>query len=316
MRAVFYVAVLSGASLMTVLGSVSAYCQDGSAAQSMRDFEKTERQQDETLRQQNENQQQMAQQNSDPAMGITAQPKFSVKQGKIQPGTMVHVTCPTHYAVIYYTTNGWSPTTSSRRYTGPIPITATTTLQAIAQAPKMTQSSITQASYKVNGPATPVLPLVLAADGVLHAKTRLHLATNSTVSSKTAEVGDKLDIVLDQDVKVGDAVVIAKGTAVDATIAIADPAGTVGEPGDIAFEVHSLAVRGIQIPIKGGESLEGISHQKRAFITAAALTVTFVGAVAAVMMTHGGQAEIKPGMKFTGAVVADTPLLALNPDRR
>jgi hypothetical protein len=34
------------------------------------------------------------------------------------------------------------------------------------------------------------------------------------------------------------------------------------------------------------------------------------------MMTHGGQAEIKPGMKFTGAVVADTPLLALNPDRR
>jgi len=142
--------------------------------------------------------------NSGPSISVTSLPQFSVKSGEVKAGTTVSISCPTKNAVIYYTTTGWTPTTSSRRYTGPVILLATTQLQAIAVAPDMASSFYASASYKVKGPALTVFPLKIGADGVLHAKTRLHLATNSTVSSKNAKIGDKIPILLDQDVKVGD----------------------------------------------------------------------------------------------------------------
>jgi len=243
-----------------------------------------------------------AQQNTGPVIAYTTQPTFSVKSGVVAPDTTVRINCATHYAVIYYTTNGWAPTTESRRYTGPIPIHATTQLQAIAQAPNMIHSLITRANYIVKGPAPLVLPLPLTIDGVLHAKTRLHLVTNSTVNSKTAQVGDSISLLLDQDVKFGDAVVVPKGTPVDATITEADRAGVAGIPGDMAFEVHSLTVRGIQIPLKGGETIEGADRYKSRMF----LIVPIAGLAS--LAIHGYDAEIKPGMTFTVAVAADTPL--------
>ena len=249
--------------------------------------------------------------NTPSAAAVTHAPSFSVKKGTVPAGTMVRIKCPTHYAVIYYTTNGWTPTISSRRYTGPITIKASTQLQAIAVAPNMLQSMLAQTSYTVKGPSIPVYPLALANDGVLHAKTRLHMVTNSTVNSKTAAVGDKIDILLDQDIKLGNFVIIPKGTPVDATITIADHSGIIGAPGDIAFEVHSLVLPGVEIPLKGGESLEGVNHVKRSAITFMALGLSVVGTIPAIMM-HGGQAEIKPGMTFTVAVAQDTNLLTWN----
>jgi mannose-6-phosphate isomerase-like protein (cupin superfamily) len=168
----------------------------------------------------------------------------------------------------------------------------------------MSYSALTSANYTVNGPAVPVFPLTLASDGVLHAKTRLHLATGSSMSPKNAKVGDKINILLDQDVKVGDAVVIPKGTPVDAAITSAKPPGLAGIPGYIAFAVHSLTVNGITVTLQGGERLNGVDHTKRTVF----MWVTLVGSIPAVMM-HGGAVEIKPDMKFTVAVAADTPLL-------
>lgn len=165
----------------------------------------------------------------------------------------------------------------------------------------MALSMNAQASYTVKGPATPVYPLPLAADGVLHAKTRLHLATTSTVNSKTSYVGDKIGIVLDRDVKIGDEVVIPKGTPVDATITNADHSRIAGTPGDLAFEVHSLTAHGVTVPLKGGETLLGANHTKRAIVSTAALMVTFVGMIPALMM-HGGEAQITPGMNLKTAV--------------
>jgi Chitobiase/beta-hexosaminidase C-terminal domain len=122
--------------------------------------------------------------NSGPSIDVTSPPQFSAKAGGVSTGTKVSISCPTQNAVIYYTTTGWTPTTSSRRYTGPVTLLATTQLQAFAVAPNMANSTYTSASYTVKGPPLTVFPLAISADGVLHAKIRLHLATNSTVSSK------------------------------------------------------------------------------------------------------------------------------------
>jgi hypothetical protein len=240
---------------------------------------------------------------SGPSVAIARRPAFSVKAGVVAPGTTVRIKCPTRYAVIYFTTNGWTPTPASRRYKGSIPINATTQLQAIAIAPNMVRSPIAVAKYIVSGPVAPVFPLTLAADGVLRARTRLHLVTNSTVNSKTAQVGDSIGILLDQDVKLGDAVVIPKETPVDAAITQADPSGHMGAPGDIAFEVDSITVRGTSVPLLGGETLEGANHYSK---VRGLILIPVAGAAG--LLVRGDDAEIKPGMAFTVAVAEDTPL--------
>jgi hypothetical protein len=240
---------------------------------------------------------------SGPSVAIARRPAFSVKAGVVAPGTTMRIKCPTRYAVIYFTTNGWTPTPASRRYKGSIPINATTQLQAIAIAPNMVRSPIAVAKYIVSGPVAPVFPLTLAADGVLRARTRLHLVTNSTVNSKTAQVGDSIGILLDQDVKLGDAVVIPKETPVDAAITQADPSGHMGAPGDIAFEVDSITVRGTSVPLLGGETLEGANHYSK---VRGLILIPVAGAAG--LLVRGDDAEIKPGMAFTVAVAEDTPL--------
>ncbi len=62
-------------------------------------------------------------------------PKFSVRSGNYSSAVTVRLKDRTRGAVIYYTTDGWTPTTASTPYIGPITIDATTSLQAIAIAP-------------------------------------------------------------------------------------------------------------------------------------------------------------------------------------
>ncbi len=220
-----------------------------------------------------------------PVIGVANQPTFSVKPGNVAAGTVVRIKSATHYAVIYYTTDGWSPNKTSTRYTGPITINAETHLQAIALGPDLLHSSIARADYTVNGSATaPVQQPPLTTDGVLRAGTTLRLVTNSEVSSQSAEVGDKIPLLLDQDVRVGDTVVAAKGTPVSAVLTIADPAAKHYVPGDLVFEVRSLNVQGKTLSLSGGETLEGQAGR------------------------NPKEAVIKPGMVVNATVTADTPL--------
>jgi hypothetical protein len=244
-----------------------------------------------------------AMQNTGPAYALTREPVFSLKPGTVAPGTTVRIKCPTHYAVIYYTTNGWSPTVQSRRYKGPIVIDATTHLQAIAIAPNMVRSFIVRADYTVPGSAAAIPPLALPTDGLLAAGTRLHLATNAVVDSKTAQIGDPISLVLDQDIKAGDAILAPRGTPVQATITLADRAGHVGTPGDLAFEVHSLTIHGTVVPLDGGETLEGTNHYNR---VRGLILIPAAGAAA--LAIRGEDAQIQPGMTFTAAVAKDTQL--------
>jgi hypothetical protein len=64
----------------------------------------------------------------------TAMPTFSTAGGSYSTPQTVTLSDTTSGAVIYYTTNGASPTNSSTRYTGPITVSATETIRAIAVA--------------------------------------------------------------------------------------------------------------------------------------------------------------------------------------
>jgi hypothetical protein len=78
-----------------------------------------------------------------------AAPTFSPAAGTFTSGQSVTIGDTTAGAVIYYTTNGAVPTSSSTKYTGAISVTSTETIQAIAAATGYTNSPVTTARYTI-----------------------------------------------------------------------------------------------------------------------------------------------------------------------
>ena len=157
-------------------------------------------------------------------------PKFSVKPGKYSAPVTVRLTPRTRGTYIYYTTDGWTPTAASTRYRGPIVIDASTTLNAIAISPEGFRSVQVSGQYFINGaphaapkseevaPAISELPTV---DGkpILPEGTLMRLVFASTVSSKTAAVGDQVALTLAEDIGLGDKLIAKKGASATGTVA-------------------------------------------------------------------------------------------------
>jgi hypothetical protein len=223
-----------------------------------------------------------------PAIGFSLPPAFSIKSGKVAADTQITLRSPTHYATIYYTTDGWTPNARSPRYTGPIAITGETHIQAIAVGPNLLHSSVARADYWTTSPAAqsavPPAQTVPLDAVALRAGETLRLTTSAEINSKTAEVGDKVPMILAQDVTEAGKVLAAKGTAVDAVLIVADPAGKHGVPGDLVFEVRSFQVAGKSILLNGGEILEGSSSTR-----------------------NSEEAVIEPGMMLTARVAEAKP---------
>jgi Chitobiase/beta-hexosaminidase C-terminal domain len=78
-----------------------------------------------------------------------ANPTVSPAAGTYSSAQTVTLSDPTPGAVIYYTTNGTTPTPASTMYSAPLPISATTTIKAIAVASGYTNSGVTSATFTI-----------------------------------------------------------------------------------------------------------------------------------------------------------------------
>jgi len=76
-------------------------------------------------------------------------PTFSPSAGAYASAQSVTISDATSGATIYYTTNGTTPTTSSASYTGPIAVSSTETLEAIAVDSGDTNSAVASAAYTI-----------------------------------------------------------------------------------------------------------------------------------------------------------------------
>ena len=96
--------------------------------------------------------------NSSVAGNQTAAPGFSPGGGTYTSAQTVKISDPTSGAVLYCTTDGTTPTTSSPQCAQPTTISKTEFLQAIAVAPGMASSAVMSAGYTINlnAVATPV----------------------------------------------------------------------------------------------------------------------------------------------------------------
>jgi Chitobiase/beta-hexosaminidase C-terminal domain/Legume lectin domain len=77
-------------------------------------------------------------------------PTFSPAAGTYTSAQSVTISDATSSATIYYTTNGTTPGTSSTEYTGPITVSSTETLEAIAVATGFTDSAVASAAYTIS----------------------------------------------------------------------------------------------------------------------------------------------------------------------
>jgi hypothetical protein len=80
-------------------------------------------------------------------------PKFSAPGGIYTSSQNVTITESTAGATIYYTINGATPTTSSTKYTGPITVSASETVKAIAVATGHVNSPVATAAFTISGSA-------------------------------------------------------------------------------------------------------------------------------------------------------------------
>jgi hypothetical protein len=85
-----------------------------------------------------------------------ATPTFSVAAGTYTSAQTVTISDATAGAIIYYTTSGTTPTTSSTVYVGAISVSSTETLEAIATATGYTNSAVATAVYTIT--VTPPAP--------------------------------------------------------------------------------------------------------------------------------------------------------------
>src|SRR5580698_7546126 len=85
-----------------------------------------------------------------PVSNAAAPPVFSVPAGAYTTTQTVTIADETEGAVIYYTTDGSTPTSNSTVYTGPLTILSSETLQAIAIAPGFAQSPVSSSAYTLN----------------------------------------------------------------------------------------------------------------------------------------------------------------------
>lgn len=79
----------------------------------------------------------------------TAAPSLNPGGESFSGSLSVTITDSTPGASIYYTTDGSTPTTSSQKYTGPITVTTTETINAIASASGFVQSALSSETYNV-----------------------------------------------------------------------------------------------------------------------------------------------------------------------
>ncbi|GHU58548.1 hypothetical protein FACS189444_2380 [Spirochaetia bacterium] len=106
-----------------------------------------------------------------------ATPTANPAAGAVISGTAITLSTTTTGATIYYTTDGTTLTTASAQYASPIPITAATTIKAIAIKSGMADSSVFSASYTILQPVA--APTANPAAGAVISGTAITLSTTT-----------------------------------------------------------------------------------------------------------------------------------------
>jgi hypothetical protein len=133
---------------------------------------------------------------------------------------------------------------------------------------------------------------------VLKEGTDVHLRFAQDISSKTAEEGDSVALVLDEDIKIGDVVVAKAGAKAVGTVTNSKKAGMMGKAGELNMRLEYLIMPDSRLRLRGSKGKEGEGKER----PTVALTVLF-GPIG--LIKHGKNVDVKQGTPITVYVDQD-----------
>ena len=114
-------------------------------------------------------------------LAAAATPTFSPAAGTYTSAQNVSISTATPSATLYYSTDGSTPSTSSTVYSGPISVTASETIKAIAVATGLSNSAAAAAAYTINsgGVSQAATPTFSPAGGAYTSSQQILISTNT-----------------------------------------------------------------------------------------------------------------------------------------
>lgn len=131
--------------------------------------------------------------------------------------------------------------------------------------------------------------------------TEVNLKFAESISSKTAAEDDSVDLVLDEDLKVGDVVVARKGAKAVGKITHSKKAGMMGRAGELNMRLEYLKVGDVRVRLRGKKGKEGEGKEGTTIV----LTV-LLGPIG--LIKKGKNVEVKEGTTLKAFVDEDVEL--------
>ena len=147
-----------------------------------------------------------------------------------------------------------------------------------------------------------LLALLNAADSdmVLHEGTPVRMRISRTVSSADAQKGENVDFETLDDVKVGDNMVIPKGSTAIATVTEAVSKRSMGRGGKLDMSIDYVRLpNGDRLALRGVQEVKGGGHTGAMTGAMVATTIVFFPAAPLFLFMHGKDISIPKGHEVT-----------------
>lgn len=133
---------------------------------------------------------------------------------------------------------------------------------------------------------------------------------NRTVSSADAHVGDNVDFETLDDVKVGESIVIPKGSTAMATVTEAQAKRRMARGGKLAMNIDYVRLpSGERLPLRGVQSVKGGGHTGAMTGGMVATAIVFFPAAPFFLFMHGKDISIPKGHEVTVYTNTDYDLM-------
>jgi hypothetical protein len=179
-------------------------------------------------------------------------------------------------------------------------------LASIASAQTTETAAVAQAEPAIEMPTVEPesLPVAMPVkDLVLNSGTPITLAVVEEVNSSTHKEGDKFKLTVLNDVKVGETVVIPRGTPATAEITWRTGKGAFGKSGKIEFALTSIDLNGKAIPVTGTFRQEGEGNTVATGVGVIAIGI-FAGFIT------GKRARLPAGRELLSQLAQNVPFSA------